>query len=245
MNYLETTIEKLTSNILEYLTKAGHSVSLDDVLFEKPSNSKHGDICTNIAFKYANRFGSNPSILAQDISTFLTSAQIQYVEKIEAVKPGFINVTFNAAFYSHLVKEIIHSPNAYGKNDSLTGTKWVVEHTSPNPNKAMHLGHLRNNLTGMAISNIWEFIGIKVIRDCIDNDRGIAIAKLMWGYLKFARRDKKENTDINYWYTHQNGWNSPAELKVRPDMFADDLYVNGSKDFNEFEESEKGVRKLV
>ncbi len=109
----------------------------------------------------------------------------------------------------------------------------------------MHLGHLRNNVTGMAISNIWEFIGIKVIRDCIDNDRGIAIAKLMWGYLKFARRDKKENTDINYWYTHQNGWNSPAELKVRPDMFADDLYVNGSKDFNEFEESEKGVRKLV
>ena len=220
-------------------------MSLDDVLFEKPSNSKHGDICTNIALKYANRFGSNPSILAQDISTFLTSAQIQYVEKIEAVKPGFINVTFNAAFYSHLVKEIIHSPNAYGKNDSLTGTKWVVEHTSPNPNKAMHLGHLRNNLVGMSLVNVLQWNGAHVVSDTVDNNRGIAIAKLMWGFLYHMKKETDVPTDVQYWISNPQQWYTPEEKGMLPDIFVTECYVFGEGEFKKDSNVENIVRNLV
>ena len=70
----------------------------------------------------------------------------------------------------------------YGSNDLFKGKKIVVEHTSPNPNKAMHLGHLRNNLIGMSIARILEFCGANVVCDAIDNNRGIAITKLMWDF---------------------------------------------------------------
>lgn len=245
MNYLEATTEKLKSSILEYLTKAGHSVSLDDVFFEKPSNSNHGDISTNIALKYANRFGLSPITLAQDISIFLTNKQIQYVEKIEAVKPGFINVTFNTTFYNHLVKEIIRSPNVYGKNDSLAGTEWVVEHTSPNPNKAMHLGHLRNNLVGTSLVHVLQWNGAHVVSDAVDNNRGIAIAKLMWGFLSHMKKGPNIPTDVQYWVSNQEQWYTPEEKGMLPDIFVTECYVLGESEFKKDSNVENIVRNLV
>jgi arginyl-tRNA synthetase len=97
----------------------------------------------------------------------------------------------------------------------------------------------------MAIANIAEDCGYKVIRDCIDNDRGIAIAKLMWGYLKFAKKDRKTDSDINYWFDHQNEWQTPEDLGLRPDRFVDQLYVKGSTDFESDKVIEDKVRKLV
>jgi len=97
----------------------------------------------------------------------------------------------------------------------------------------------------MAIANLAEATGIKVIRDCIDNDRGIAIAKLMWGYLKFGKKDKKETEDIGYWFDYQDQWQTPEDLKLRPDRFVDQLYVKGAADFEKSKEIEEKVRKLV
>jgi arginyl-tRNA synthetase len=96
----------------------------------------------------------------------------------------------------------------------------------------------------MAISNLWESIGIKVTRDYIDNDRGIALAKLMWGYLKFAKKDETLPTDINYWYANQNQWKTPDELGQKPDQFVDNLYTQASEDFKN-PEIENIVRKFV
>ena len=133
----------------------------------------------------------------------------------------------------------------YGKGGWGKGKIYEVEHTSPNPNKAMHIGHLRNNVTGMALANIFEAGGIKVIRDEIDNNRGIAIAKLMWGYLKFAKKDKKEITDMKYWNDHQDEWETPEDKGLRPDLFVDELYVKGSEDYKVSEEIENLIKKLV
>jgi arginyl-tRNA synthetase len=133
----------------------------------------------------------------------------------------------------------------YGMSGLGKGKTWAIEHTSPNPNKAMHLGHLRNNVTGMAIANTAEACGFKVIRDCVDNDRGIAIAKLMWGYLKFAKKSGSQDSDIDYWSNHQDEWQTPEDLKVRPDRFVDQFYVKGSEDFEADKNVEEEVRALV
>jgi len=160
---------------------------------------------------------------------------------VEVAGPGFINFYLSQEY---LVGELGRVDENYGKSQMLSGKKYVIEHTSPNPNKAMHLGHLRNNLVGMAIGNIWEAEGAEVVRDCVDNNRGIAIAKLMWGYLKFAKREG-EVTDLGYWYEHRDEWQTPESVGLRPDRMMDELYVKGAEDFKANGEVEEMVRQMV
>ncbi|MFH1565687.1 MAG: arginine--tRNA ligase [bacterium] len=214
-----------------------------DFVVEHPENEVFGDYSTNVAFILSKTLKSPPMKIAEDIVKNIKI--ISPIEKVVIEKPGFINFQLEKLALIKELEEIVKTGKKYGSSDFPKGQKWLIEHTSPNPNKAMHLGHLRNNVLGMALSNIWKFMGITVIRDCVDNDRGIAIAKLMWGYLKFAKKDGKEFSDISYWYQHKNEWNTPEELNIRPDKFVDELYSKGSKDFEEREDSETVVREMV
>jgi len=218
----------------------------DEIVVERPNIESHGDFATNIAMKLAGELKRSPLDIAEEIVERLKAEEIQRkLEDITIATPGFINFKLSkATLYEELIT-VINAKEEYGKGTYDKDETWLLEHTSPNPNKAMHLGHLRNNVTGMAIGNIWEYMGIKVIRDAVDNDRGIAIAKLMWGYLKFARKDGAENTDIGYWYEHQNEWQTPEELGLRPDRFVDELYVRASTDFKENEDTQSKVRQMV
>lgn len=202
---------------------------------EHPENMAWGDYSTNVGLMLGKGVSLKICEKIKDEENMKKLAS-----KIEVAGAGFINISIkNEALISPTDKVL--------KGDwekPLKGKTFLLEHTSPNPNKAMHLGHLRNNLTGMAIANIFEYLGAKVIKDCIDNNRGIAIAKLMWGYLKFGRKDKKQIIDIDYWFNHQEEWQIPEETKQRPDRFVDELYVKGSEDCNS-PETEKKVRQLV
>jgi arginyl-tRNA synthetase len=210
---------------------------------ERPGDMQHGDYATNAALAAAKTLKKNPREVA-DILAKELQGNIDGVEKIDVAGAGFINFFLSGAALGSVVAQVIDTKDLWGSHSS-TQNEWLVEHTSPNPNKAMHIGHLRNNITGMAIGNIAEFNGIKVIRDCVDNNRGIAIAKLMWGYLKFAKKDGKTDSDLEYWFNQQNEWQTPADLSVRPDRFVDSLYVRGSEDFENSKEVEERVRKLV
>ncbi|MCL5675807.1 MAG: arginine--tRNA ligase [Patescibacteria group bacterium] len=193
------------------------------------------------------KYSSSEARSLKGNSRFLTSNNkfSDIVDKIEIAGPGFINFWLSEKYLLQNLDRIEKTNKLYGTSKWGTGKKWSIEHTSPNPNKALHLGHLRNNVTGMAIANSWEFIGINTTRDCIDNDRGIAIAKLMWGFLKFARKDDKQVVDINYWYEHQGEWQTPEERKMRVDRFVDELYTLGAQDFEKDKEVETQVRQLV
>jgi len=216
-----------------------------EFVVEHPVEMKHGDYATNVAMvgfkKVENKFKS-PRELAEEIAEKLKTEESlkKIAEKIRVEGPGFINISIKNEALINLTGRLLK-----GEIDkSYQGKKYLIEHTSPNPNKAMHLGHLRNNITGMAIANIYEFLGCEVVRDCIDNNRGIAIAKLMWGYLKFGHKQKKPVTDIDYWYEHQTEWQTPEDLKIRPDKFIDELYVKGSEEAKD-PEAEKQIKQLV
>ncbi len=230
-----------------------------------PENEAFGDFSCNVALQLKAQSSklksisqnSNPRQIAEEIVKKLKEKNKQslaksefgnlksIIDKIEVAGPGFINFWLKPDVLVDNLMQIASEKEKYGTSTIGKGKTWGIEHTSPNPNKAMHLGHLRNNVTGMAIANIAEASGYKVVRDCIDNDRGIAIAKLMWGYLKFAKKDGKETEDIDYWFTHQNEWQTPEELKLRPDRFVDQLYVKGASDFETGKEIEEKVRKIV
>jgi arginyl-tRNA synthetase len=207
---------------------------------EFAENLANGDFTTNIALQEKQE-GESPIETAKGLVEKLQNdAEVnRLIQKIEVAGPGFINFWIKEDVLIELAKNVSIPQEEIGQI-------WAIEHTSPNPNKAMHLGHLRNNVTGMAIANLHEAIGATVIRDCIDNNRGIAIAKLMWGYLKFARRDLREDkTDVSYWAEHKEEWTTPEEVKKRPDRFIDELYTKAAMAIEEDKTLEPEVRDLV
>lgn len=235
MDEVKTNLKNAISELISEYSKDS------EIELEVPKESQFGDFSTNIALKLSKTIGKNPLEIATSLALKLSEKKISGVDRVEAVKPGFINFYISGSIFKEVLKGI---DSNFGKSDWGKNQHWLIEHTSSNPNKAMHFGHLRNNVTGMAISNLWEAIGVKVTRDYIDNDRGIALAKLMWGYLKFAKKDESIPTDINYWYENQDKWKTPSDLSQKPDQFVDKLYTLASEDFKD-PEVEKIVRKFV
>ena len=235
--------ERIEANIVKHLQKACESVgcAVASVPIEIPSHKTLGDITTSVAFTVAKKLSCSPQEAAEKIIAALSA--LSFVSAIVA-KNGFINFSLSRDTVLEAVFLAHKDSASYGAHQ-WKSEEWLLEHTSANPNKAMHVGHLRNNVLGMAIANIAEFLGARVTRDYVSNDRGIAIARLMWGYLKFARKDGQEKTDLSYWHTHRDEWHTPESAKKRADIFVDELYVLGSKDFEERPDVEAIVRSLV
>jgi arginyl-tRNA synthetase len=240
----EEIIESLKKSIKEYTRK---EFGFDDFEpeFEIPNDPSHGDLSTNVAMKLAGRVGKNPREMAQALSSQLSAISKDFIDQVEVAGPGFVNFKFKQASFKNVIHEILKKRETFGESEMAKGKSILIEHTSPNPTKAYHLGHLKNTVTGLSVSYLHEAVGYKVIRDCIDNNRGISVARVMWGYLKFARRDKKEDfTDINYWFDHKEEWLTPQEINIDSGMFVDGLYFKASEDFKNPEVEEK-VRQLV
>ena len=109
----------------------------------------------------------------------------------------------------------------------------------------MHLGHLRNNLVGMSLVNVLSWNGAHVISDAVDNNRGIAITKMMWGFLEYMKKEKNTPTDLTHWISDPQKWYTPEEKGLLPDIFATQCYILGESDFKENKEVENTVRNLV
>lgn len=223
------------------------------------TDSRFGDLSCNAAMQLFGNLTDeqkqelnikSPRDLAQHLADQIqkkieaNSQLISTISEISVAGPGFINFTLSDQYLTQLPFHITSSKN-FGNSNWGEDKKWEIEHTSPNPNKAMHLGHLRNNVTGMAIANLWQSQGIEVFRDAVDNNRGIAIARLMWGYLKFAHKENKTIIDLNYWFEHQDEWFTPQDKNLRPDKFVDELYLQASQDCKADSESEQKVRQMV
>ena len=235
---------KIEEEIWQCIKKSKFKTLLDkkQVKVEYPKNEKYGDFATNVAMILAGKVKINPQEVFNVLKGCFKDEDL--FSSVEFVG-GFINFKISENYMVKELKKILKQGSNYGISDLAKEKTWLLEHTSPNPNKAMHLGHLRNNVTGMAIGNLWEALGINVVRDCIDNNRGIAIAKLMWGYLKFAKKEGDIPTDIEYWYDHQDEWLTPKDSEKRPDKFMDELYIKASNDFKKNKDTEENVRKMV
>lgn len=211
-----------------------------------PTDKTKADLVTNVSFLVAKEAKQSPVVIAEKIATHCMSDQsITPYFACTASAPGFINISVTDAFLNLLCKDIASAQNSFGSNATLAGQTYVIEHTSPNPNKAMHVGHLRNNLTGMALVRICKASGARVVSEAVDNNRGIAIAKAMWGYLISKKKDGTRVEDVSYWAMHTDEWYTPSDLSQKPDHFVDECYLKGSEDFKNNPASEVIVRDMV
>lgn len=212
---------------------------------ERSSDGQFGDLTTNVALQYAKSLKTSPLALAEAIAAHLRQAHISEIKDITIAKPGFINFRFSEEFLIDNLRDILEAGSSFGSNTALAGERWVIEHTSPNPNKAMHLGHLRNNLVGMSVYRILQWSGATVVTDEIDNNRGIAIAKVMYGFLAHMKKDKSLPTEVSAWVEHKDKWYTPEEKGMGPDVFVTQCYVLAEKSIQEDEAAEAYTRQLV
>lgn len=217
------------------------------VNFSMPSYTQHGDLTTNIAIRIAKELNKNPKEIGNEISEFIKEKTGYLIQDIQIAGPGLINIFLSPNANKILIENIINGSNDNFKINNEQDKLWVIEHTSPNPNKAMHLGHLRNNLVGMSLANLIKQCGGNVKLDAVDNNRGIAIAKAMYGFLSSMNKNSNGNEIIETkeWIDNKNSWYTPEEKQIRPDVFVTMCYVAGEEEFQKDKKVEEIVRNMV
>ena len=157
-------------------------------ILEVPPNPNFGDYSFP-CFLLAQELKQNPNEIASNLAKHFIKDD--YIIKAES-KGGYVNFFINQnKFNEILLKDILSNKEKYGIVNKKR-EKIVIEYPSPNTNKPLHLGHVRNMLIGQSVSNILNFTGNKVIQVNLNNDRGVHICKSMLAY-KLYGNNKKPN----------------------------------------------------
>ena len=169
------------------------AISIEKVEFQETRKEFEGDI-TMVVFPLVKLLKGNPVEIGTKIGTYLVE-QVAEVEKFNVVA-GFLNIVISDAFYINYFNGI-KSNETFGFVNPNTEEKAVmVEYSSPNTNKPLHLGHIRNNLLGYSVAEIIKASGKKVYKTQIINDRGIHICKSMLAWQKFGNGQTPETTGL-------------------------------------------------
>lgn len=199
---------------------------------EKPPKEVPADLAFP-CFQLSKEFKKSPQEIAEELSSKMKSSGL-----IKEIKSEGPYVNFYADWKNlskDIISDILNKKDTYGKGKQKE--KIIVEYSSPNTNKPLHVGHLRNDSIGMSISNILEFQGNKITRTEIINDRGVHICKSMLAYQK---------------------WGNDKTPDVKSDHFVGDFYVMFEQKLKEdetlkeeiqgmlkkWEDGDKDIRKL-
>ena len=171
------------SPVLSNYLATNHKVEIEQFEFQHTRKEFEGDI-TLVVFSLLRHIKANPVALGEAIGAYLVET-VDYVIAFNVVK-GFLNLSIQDSFYISQLKEI--KETAQFGHVSIQEDKGValVEYSSPNTNKPLHLGHIRNNLLGYAVAQILEASGQRVVKTQIINDRGIHICKSMVAWQKYG-----------------------------------------------------------
>ena len=178
-------IEKIIAAGVADAVKAlyGADVQPDTVQADRTKKEFEGHL-TVVVFPYLKASHKKPEDTAAEIGAWLVE-NLDAVEKFNAVK-GFLNLSIASAFWLRRLHDIAADPD-FGITAPTPDSQLVmVEYSSPNTNKPLHLGHVRNNLLGYSLSRILEANGYRVVKTNIVNDRGIHICKSMLAWLKWG-----------------------------------------------------------
>jgi arginyl-tRNA synthetase len=178
---------EIKQRLLEFVSQE-FNIVLDDLVSEIPPKTELGDLAFPIAFELAKRIKAatgekkNPREIAAKLSEGLSN--IEGVAKVEIAGAGYLNVFFDRAkLFSELVKESPHSALRTPHSDKI-----IVEHTSINPNKAAHIGHVRNSVLGDTVVRILKAIGDTVeTHNYIDNT-GVQVADVVVGFIHIENK---------------------------------------------------------
>ena len=179
------TVESIISGAVAKAISSLYGVSVDPASIVPQATRKEfeGNL-TIVVFPYLKASHKSPEATATEIGEWLVTNE-PAVEKFNVVK-GFLNISINPAFWLGILHDIAADSNFGIKKADENSDLVMVEYSSPNTNKPLHLGHVRNNLLGYSLSCILEANGHKVVKTNIVNDRGIHICKSMLAWKKWG-----------------------------------------------------------
>ena len=186
------TLEQQLSVLVKSAVKALYTIEVEDsqIQWQKTRPEFEGNI-TLVVFPFVKLARKAPAQIATEIGEWLTANGEGLVAKFNAVQ-GFLNLVIDDAFWIRQLQAIDTDAN-YGQQPDRHQLM-MVEYSSPNTNKPLHLGHVRNNLLGYSIARIQEANGWKVVKTNIVNDRGIHICKSMLAWLKYGNGETPESS---------------------------------------------------
>ncbi|MEY8779264.1 arginine--tRNA ligase [Allomuricauda sp. XS_ASV26] len=181
----------LTQNVIEAV-KQLYQVELPTVEFQPTRKDFEGDI-TVVVFPMLRYVKGNPVQIGTKIGEYLVE-QVDEVSKCNVVQ-GFLNIVIEESYYLNFFNSILGEVD-FGYVTSRSDDAVMVEYSSPNTNKPLHLGHIRNNLLGYSVAEILKASGKKVYKTQIINDRGIHICKSMLAWQKFGEGETPESSGL-------------------------------------------------
>ena len=197
VNVFMNSLEKQINELAKAAVKSLYAVEASDeqIQLQKTRPEFEGNI-TLVVFPFVKIARKAPQQVAAEIGEWLMANGKKLIAKFNAVQ-GFLNLVIDDVFWVDQLKSIDADEN-YGKGQRLTANGqqplMMVEYSSPNTNKPLHLGHVRNNLLGYSIAKIQEANGWKVVKTNIVNDRGIHICKSMLAWLKYGNGETPESS---------------------------------------------------
>jgi arginyl-tRNA synthetase len=168
-----------------------YNINAENVSFQKTRKEFEGDF-TLVTFPFIKESRKSPEQVGQDIGEFLKKNE-PHVTGFNVVK-GFLNISLDDAFWLKYFNTIKDSPSIGLKTPASTHKSIMLEYSSPNTNKPLHLGHIRNNLLGYSVAKILEANGHNVIKVNLVNDRGIHICKSMLAWQKWGNGETPESS---------------------------------------------------
>ena len=186
-------LQETLSNYVKQAVKSDFNIELETVEFQATRKEFSGDI-TVVVFPMLRFVKGNPVQIGETIGNYL----VENVDEVNAfnVVKGFLNIEISDANYIHFFNGI-KDDETYGFVSPKREEKAVmVEYSSPNTNKPLHLGHVRNNLLGYSVAEILKASGKKVYKTQIINDRGIHICKSMLAWELFGNGETPESTGL-------------------------------------------------
>ena len=161
----------------------GAEVAAESIVPSTTKKEFEGNL-TIVVFPFLKASHKRPEDTAQEIGEYLV-ANCEAVEKFNVSK-GFLNITIKPSFWTSVLQSVEATENFGFKPVTDDSRLVMIEYSSPNTNKPLHLGHVRNNLLGFSLAKIMEANGNKVVKTNIVNDRGIHICKSMLAWLKWG-----------------------------------------------------------
>ncbi|PTT77740.1 MULTISPECIES: arginine--tRNA ligase [unclassified Chryseobacterium] len=231
MNIKNIIEEKLSEVILNVF-------QLKDITLEVQENKTEfeGDF-TIVTFPLVKQLKKNPESIGVELGEALTE-QTELLESFNVVK-GFLNIKIRNQFFVDNFTSVYNGFDTIEKKNATV----MVEYSSPNTNKPLHLGHVRNNLLGFSVAQILKEAGYDVIKTQIINDRGIHICKSMLAWEKFGKNETPESTNtkgdhfVGKYYVEFD-----KELKNQTNTIFNDFRVNK---FDQFDTPKKEEVKAL
>lgn len=186
-------LQDILTTQIKSAVKSNFNADLESVEFQATRKEFPGDI-TVVVFSMLRVVKGNPVQIGESIGNYLVE-NVNEVQGFNVVK-GFLNLEISASYFVDFFNAI-KDETTYGFEDAIAENDAVmVEYSSPNTNKPLHLGHIRNNLLGYSVAEILKASGKKVYKTQIINDRGIHICKSMLAWQKFGNNETPENTGL-------------------------------------------------